>query len=234
MVALTPLETIGYDLAFFNLPGTEDNGTVFTYYIFDTTRPPGWENDWNLVGLHQHSSDPVLLDIRLMNVGDDELSLDAFDPRFANPFLTVNSSEFLALIQFLEDRLVDCQRLKATRSPASFHLLDAEELTQLRLPLREIERKMGDYYRYTPEKNVQRLDKMSLMHFPQWSSGYNYASLMVVTFERARLTDPQFRPFDSIDIEWPATMTFDQEALEEFIVLLKEHSYEQMVHGLQS
>jgi hypothetical protein len=232
MVSLTPIETLGYDLAFFKLPEIEDNGAQFTYYLFDTAGPPALAINWNLVGLHQRSSDPLLLDVQIMHIGDDELSLDAFDPRYADPFLWVNSTEFLALIQFFEERLVDRQRLKATRSPAYFHLLDAEELRQLRLPLWNFERELGDYYRYTPGETVQSAEKMSLMHFPLWSSGYNSASLTFVTFERARLADPGFSPFDPTAIERPGMMTFDQGAFEEFIQLLKEHTYERMVNGL--
>jgi len=232
VVSLTPIETRGYDQAFFKLPETEDNGVVFTYYTFDTIRPPGWKNDWNLVGLHQRSDDPLLLDVRLINVGDDELSLDAFDPRYANGLLLIKPAEFLALIQFFEEKLGDRQRPKTARSLASFHLLDVDELVHLHLPLWEIERKMGDYYRYTPEENVQSSEKMSLIHFPQWSPHYNYASLTFMTFDQTRLVDPEFNPFDAVTLAWPGTMTFDQGTLEEFIVLLKQYTYEQMVRGL--
>jgi hypothetical protein len=242
VVSLTPIETVGYDLAFFKLPETEDNGVVFTYYTFDTIWPPGWENEWNLVGLHQRSDDPLLLDVRLINVGDDELSLDAFDSRYANGLLSVHPAEFLALIQFFEKRVMDRWRLKAVRSPTSFHLLDTEELTRLHLQPWQIGRKVGDsytkigdYYRYTPGENVQSSEKTSLMRLPEWSSRYDAdqsVSLTFVTFDRARLIDPEFNPFDTVIVEWPGTMTFDQGALEEFIVLLKQYTYEQMVGGL--
>ena len=139
------------------------------------------------------------------------------------------------LIQFFEERLADRQRLEPTRSPAYFHLLDTEELTRLRLPLWEIERKIGDYYRYTPGENVQSSEKMSLMHLSRWPSDYEvFASLMVVTFDRALLVDPRFSPFYWVTVEWPGMMTLDQGALEEFILLLKQYTDERFISGFQS
>ncbi len=242
MVYLTPIETRGYDLAFFKLPEINGNGTAFTYYTFDTTGAPGWANYWNLVGLHWRSRNPLLLDVRIMYMEDDELPLDAFDPRYASSLLLMKPAEFLALIQFFEETTIDFRRLKAVHPLASFHLLDADELMHLHLKPWQIEQKVedysykfGDYYRYTPAENVQSAEKMSLLCLPEWSSRFDadqYNSMKVVTFDQVRLVDPEFNPFDAVTLAWPGTMTFDQGTLEEFIVLLKQYTYEQVVGGL--
>jgi hypothetical protein len=53
----------------------------------------------------------------------------------------------------------------------------------------------------------------------------------LVTFRQQQLVDPTFKPFDTFGV---STITFDQRAMEEFIVLLKRHSYEAFVKTPQS
>lgn len=220
MVSLVPLEDVGYNPAFFKLPIEKDGTMPFTYYTFDSTRPPGWENEWSILGLRY--KDNSLVEIQIMYFDDDELSLKEFDPRYADGFLHLSGSTLLALIHFFETK-AEYLLQQTGASPHHFYRQSAVELKNLHLTQWHITEGLGRYYLYLPDAKVQNVENISLICFPKQMPKHEVApssELEFLTFERQRLADPQFHPFD-IPIG-SGTMVFDRPALEEFIELLKQ------------
>jgi hypothetical protein len=235
VVSLQPLETLGYDLTFFGFPPRGSNGNRFTYYTFDDTIPQRQPGHWNIVGLRQQGEEPWLLDVQLLSIDEEALDWEPFEaPRDASQLLSLKPPDVLVLIQFFEEALVDRLVLHADTIFRHFRIMEVDELHQLHLMQWQIDHYKGNFYRYIPDENAQSLQKMSVICLPQWLSQhglYQSASLEVATFDRQRLADPQFNPFDTT--EWLGEITFGQRALEEFILLLKQHTYEQFMSGSQ-
>ncbi|MHB8600974.1 MAG: hypothetical protein ACYDER_29745, partial [Ktedonobacteraceae bacterium] len=75
-------------------------------------------------------------------------------------------------------------------------------------------------------EGLQSAEKMRVVCVPQWSSKYGRGQRTIiewVTFERQRLADPEFNPFDP-SLPWAATILLDQSALHELVILLEQHT----------
>jgi hypothetical protein len=235
MVALKTLETLGYDRAFFKLKASGTDDSEFTYYTFDKNIASKWITYWDIVGIHYRSKEPLLLDVQLMYIDEEALiNWPPFKaPRDTPGLISFDPPELLALIEFFETLSV--HRLSdGGQTLAYFCLLDIDDLVKFRFDSWPIDDKIGNYYRYLPDEGVQSLEEISIVGLPRWSakSGvYQQTGLTFATFDRQRLDDPLFRPSDTDGL---GTMRFNQPALEEFIALLKQRTYENFVRGMQA
>ncbi|MHB8600973.1 MAG: hypothetical protein ACYDER_29740 [Ktedonobacteraceae bacterium] len=223
MITLQLLESLGYTQEFFKLSGNE--GTDFTYYTFNDTPPPGMANEWNVIGIRRRLQKNHLIDVSVMHIDDDELSLEEFTPEYADNFLSLSLANLQAMIAWIEENVVPHQVSpdKEIRM-RYFRQLKIDELVNLRLMPWQIQRAADTYYVYLPDEGIQDSEKLSVIHFPTRPIRYEAsrrALLEFVTFDRSLLDDPEFRPFDSI--KWLGYMTFNEASLREFISLLKQH-----------
>jgi hypothetical protein len=234
MVSLKPLEAVGYNRAFFRLPEEGNLEKEFMYYTFDNVYPPGFANDWNIVGLRYRRINMPLFDIQMMYVGDDELSMDEFHPaQTASRFLWLHSPELQALIEFFEDA-IGYQVTDENRTFRHFHLLNPDELARLHFKQWAIDMYACHCYRYMPDQELQNTASTILIEFPQWIQNHKLTqstTLEMIVFDQQQLADPEFFPPDTYGL---ATVTFNQRALEEFILLLKQRTYEAALQAFQS
>lgn len=232
MVLLKPLEAVGYTPSFFNLEMEDAN--KFTYYTFDNVSPPAYANYWNVIGLRSRAENELLVDIQFIYVDDDTLSWRDFDPlRDVSSSLSISPSELVALIEFL-DEFVGRNLLNEESTLQHFHFLNADELADLKFTQLEIDIHKEVCYLYVPDKDMPNADHVHLFRLPQWIQRGKITQgtmLNFVTFERHQLTDPKFRP---LQLRGLTTVTFNQQALEEFIILLKHHTYEAALRAFQS
>lgn len=234
LVSLKPLVTIGYSLETFNLTNPDSEGRQFTYYTFDEHYRPELLDTWEFVGLHQQSNDPWLLNIRFLHIDLEMFDFGEFVAlRDAPSYLRLHPATMHALIEFFEDRIKEWTTTDSTIT--HFHLMNADELKEIHLPTWKIPYWKGETYRYLPDTGVQSTEEISIFSFPAWDSKYGtnqVATLEYDSFHEKQLTDPVFEPFGSFgNTHGVGTVTFNQRALEEFIILLKQHSYETFLKG---
>jgi len=234
MVSLRPLESVGYNQAFFKIPKEENSECLFTYYTFDNISPPALANYWNIIGFRRRLEKTELFDLQWFFVDDDELSMKDLEPvQYASRFMSIRPSDLLALIEFFEK--VAGNNVLDEKSPLQyFHLLDVDELAKLHFKDWAIEMYVGNCYCYTLEKEMDDAEHITLVSLPQWVQRQKLTqgtTIEFTTFERQQLTEPEFFPFD---VDGLATITFTQQALEEFIILLKHHTYEAALRAFQS
>jgi len=237
MVSLKPLTEVGYDRIFFRLPESRPSEQEFIYYTFDTVSPPGFANYWNIVGFRRRGNRMPLFDVQLLSVDDDELAEETYYPeQDAGTYLSFHPAEFVALIQWLEN-MSGCSVIEGTQLTPHFQLLNANELASLHYKGLDIEIWLGDVYRYVPSKQVQQEeagDQLHLVELPRWQlqkGNKQYGVFGLITFERHLLNDPEFWPDD---VQGLVPVSFDQEALEELIFLLKQRTYEVALQAFQS
>ena len=233
MITLQPLETLGYNRAFFKLPVTVGCEEDFTYYLWDDNTPSRQSSYWDIVGIRRSIVPSLHFDVRLFYIDEEALDWEPFQALHdADNFLTLNPTKLHTLIQFFEEVVDTPSLLPIETSLTHFHCMEVDELHHLHCTQQEIDRGLGRFYQYTPDEQIQNRDYFSLIYVPSWSlkrDFYQGTMLEFVTFERQRLADPTFRPLDAI--EWLGHMTFDQLALEEFVWLLKHHSYERFMES---
>jgi|SRR5579883_429662 hypothetical protein len=224
MTDLARIEHLGYSQAFFHLKPEEDGSVAFTYYTFDVRWPREFLSYWDLIGLRRRSEKPFLCDVRLLYIDEEMFEWPDFEAvRDASGLISFNPQQFLDVITFFE-KLVDVQ--PANLSLTHFRLMSAEALTSLHCPQFMIDEMVGCCYYYLPAKGLQEDESINMICFPRWSLQYGMhqrSSLSFATFSRHQLEDVQFDPFDGHGL---GTVTFDRAALQEFVFLLKEHSYE--------
>ncbi|MHB8595883.1 MAG: hypothetical protein ACYDER_03630 [Ktedonobacteraceae bacterium] len=170
-------------------------------------------------------------------MSDDELSLETYRPeQDAWTYLSFHPTELVALIQWLEN-MSGCKVAERTHPTPHFHQLDANSLASFHYKGMDIEIRLGDMYRYMPSEHVQREevgDQVHLVEFPRWQlrKGNKQTSVFgLKTFKRHLLDDPEFWPEN---IQGLVPVSFDQEALEELIFLLKQRTYEAALQAFQS
>ncbi|HLX40537.1 MAG TPA: hypothetical protein VKR42_08390 [Ktedonobacteraceae bacterium] len=234
MVSLKPLELVGYSQAFFKLPLEADPKQAYTWYTFDTVYPPDKELHWNLIGLRQRRENTLFFDVQWFFVDDDELAMKEFEPvQYANRFLSINPSELLALIEFFENA-PGSQVTAEDGAIRHFHLLGPDELRDLHFKQWAIDMYAGHCYRYIPDQDIQNAASIILFKFPQWIQNHKLTHgtiLKMMMFDRQQLADSEFSPSDTYGL---ATITFTEQALKEFIVLLKQRTYEAALRAFQS
>jgi len=234
MISLKPLEAVGYNRVFFRLPEEGILDKEFTYYTFDNVYPPAFANYWNIIGLRYRRMNVPLFDIQMMYVDDDELSIDEFHPaQNASRFLWLQPAELIALIQFLEE-IVGKNLLNEESTLHSFHLLHSEDLARLNFTQMERDIYKENCYLYIPDGDMTNTDPINLFSLPQWTQRGKIVQgtmLNFATFDRQQLVNPNFRP---LQLRGLTTVTFTQQALEEFIILLKHHTYEAALRAFQS
>lgn len=234
MVSLKPLEAVGYNQEFFKLPVVEDQKQAYTWYTFDTVYPPDKELHWNLIGLRRRREKTTFFDVQWFYVDDDELSLEEYDPvQYASRFLSLRPSELVALIEFFE-QLVDYNVTGIASNLSRFLLLDPSELVNMHFKEWAIDMHASFCYRYIPDLLVRQPENIILFKVPQWVQRQKLTqgtTLKYTIFERQQLLEPEFFPFDQDGL---ATITFTEQALKEFIVLLKRHTYEAALQAFQS
>jgi hypothetical protein len=228
MVSLTKI-----DPANFKLVSPEDKSTEFTYYTFDW-KFPGGVDFWNIIGLRLHKKTSLLFELRFLSIEEEMLEWTEFEPlRDAYNFVSLNPEELGALIQFFET-WVDDQLLKPQSALMRFRLLTTEDLTHLHLSPSWVAHLEGHCYRYFLGEGVQHAEAITVLVLPHWSFQYGAnqsTTLELVTFRQQQLEDPTFKPFDTFGV---STVTFDQRALDEFITLLKQRTYENFVRASQT
>jgi len=217
-------------------------GRHFTYYTFDEHYRPEFLDRWEIIGLHQQSTDPWLLDMRCMHIEMEDIeNIELFAERKykaledARSYLSLNPATLSALITFLKDRVFEWN--ETNQNITLFHRLKEVDLEHMRFPFWKIPdlRKAG--YRYVPGEDVQRKEEITLFSFPVWNAQYGAnqsSSFEYDSFHEKRLNDPSFVPFASFrTTQSVSTFTLNQRALQELIVLLEQHSYEAFVKGLK-
>lgn len=232
MVSLKPLESVGYTSSFFKLEIEEAN--TFSYYTFDTVSPPAYANYWDLIGFRSRAENALAFDVQFIYVDDDTLSWEDFDPlRDASSSLSIGPSELVALIQFLEE-VVRTNLSNEEGTMHYFHLLHSNDLVRLKFTQMERDIYKENCYLYIPDGDVTDTDHVNLFSLPRWIQRGKMTKntmLRFVTFERQRLADPKFHP---LQLRGLATVTFNHRALEEFILLLKQRTYEAALQAFQS
>lgn len=234
MVSLKPLELVGYSQAFFKLPVVVDQNQVYTWYTFDSVYPPDKEIHWNLIGLRQRMEKTTFFDVQWFFVDDDELSMKEFEPvQYANRFISLRPFELLALIEFFEG-VVGYQVTDKDSTIKHFHLLNPDELANLHFKHWAVNMYVGHCYRYIPDQELQNTASIILFKFPRWIQNQKMTystTLEMIVFDQQELADPEFFPFDTYGL---ATVTFNQRALEEFVTLLKQRTYDVAVQAFQT
>jgi len=214
---LKRLKVVDDDLATY-LKFTSQDQIKFTYYSFDTE----WEEYWNVIGIRYRSQNPFLIDVRLMYIDQDARDWDGFvAERDAPGYVLVNPDDFARVISFFET-LVHKNMLDQDESLKHFSMMSLEELALFHFPLGLDYAAIEDYYRYIPDEGIQDDDFFSIVSLPRWSAQYgkNQAStLWFITLSRQQLSNPQFDLVD--DVDGLGTITFNLQAFEELIFLLK-------------
>ncbi len=227
MVTLKPCNP-----ANFNITNLDNTGTEFIYYTFvkDRDGENTYRDSWNIVGVCHRQTPTVLSKLRLFHIEESELEAPDFQAlRDARSYLSLNPDEFLALIQFFEEAIVESQSLSIPRAREYFALLDTEDLAQMHLKSYWITRWVGHCYRYLPDERVPQDEEIALLVLPYWSSQYGRnqrAALTLMTFRSEQLADPTFDPFDKPGV---GSITLDQPALEALIDLMKQRTYERFI-----
>ncbi len=229
---LQSFEAIGYRPEALRIANPDYEGRLFTYYTFAGVYSPQVIDVWEVVGLRFQSNDPLLLDMRMMHIEDEMFEYEVTTLQDMPSYLSLDPDRLLAVIEFFEALLEGKKRTTPERI-SHFKHMSAEELRDIRLPEWKIQYYKGSSYRYYPDQGVQSEEKISVFKFPQWSAQYErnqVTTLAYDSFERRLLNDPAFKAFSSFaQTHGVGVVTFNQEALEEFIALLNEHTYENFV-----
>jgi hypothetical protein len=236
-VLLKPLETMGYSLEFFQIANPDSTGRVFTYYTFDEGYRPELVDVWDIIGLRIQRDEPLLLDVRCMNIEIDMFERGEFVAlRDAPSYVSLLPARVHALIEFFESLQKERPVIKGTIT--HFRLMSADDLEVIHMPARHIPLFVGRTYQHILSERGQNHEEISMFSFPGWSSKYGAnqtALLQCMTFREQQLADPLFTPFPSFGRSREvSTVTFDQRALEEFVILLKQYSYEAFVRTQQT
>ena len=218
---LEELTRVRKDLAEY-LKLSPDEAKKFTYYTFDI---PYTEN-WDVFGVQYLSTDPLLVDIRLMQIDQDLCELEQFiAERHAPGFVAVEPATHPLIVAFFEE--IAGKEVEDTgQAMRYFSLVDREGLIELHYRVGRVDDAVGAYYRYKPNEGIQDPQTISIILLPRWSRRYGtnqVSSLWFLTFPQQRLDDPAFDLIDNAD--GLGTMRFNSSALEELIILLKRHTY---------
>lgn len=214
------LQIVDNDLASY-LKLSPDERKQFTYYTFDH-KP--FEEYWNVFGLRYLSQTPsFLVDVRLMYIDQDARDWSNFVAERDSPgFVTFDPGTFPSVVAFFE-MVLKKEMLVHEEAITHFSLMSRKELLQFHYPHERVEAAVGNYYRYLPEQGVQDSEKISLICLPSWSSqhgGNQSSSLWFITLSPQQPGTPQFDLVD--DVDGLGTMRFNQRALEELIILLRQ------------
>jgi hypothetical protein len=219
VINLQQLQIVDDELASY-LKISPDERKRFTYYIFEDRL----EEHWNVFGLHYLSRAPLLVEIRLMYIDQDARDWSPFvAERDAPGYAFFNRGTYPSVIAFFEETALNKEILDHNESIRHFFLMNRKELLQFHYPQERVEAAVGNYYRYVPEKGVQGSEKISVICLPNWSSPHGenqISSLWFITLSPQQLANPQFDLVD--DIDGLGTITFNQRALEELIILLRQ------------
>ncbi|HEU5380400.1 MAG TPA: hypothetical protein VFV38_33670 [Ktedonobacteraceae bacterium] len=217
MVSLKRLRILGYTPTFFKLPEA-----VMTYYTFDNSILSRQPSFWNIVGLYPQRGKEPFLELQILYIDEEALLYEPFSAlQDAGNFLSIHLDELQAFIQLLEET---CRGndLSVEDAFTRFSLMSEQELAELKFDQKEIQQRLGNYYKYHPVPSIQTADRMSVIGLPSWTGkGKSHASssLIFATFDCERLKNPTFQlPY----AEWLGSMRFDRRALSEFIFLLKQ------------
>jgi hypothetical protein len=236
-VSLKPLETMGYSLEFFHIANPDDAGRAFSYYTFDEGYRPELVDVWEIIGVRIQRDEPLLLDVRCMHIEEDMFERGEFVAlRDALSYVSLLPARAGALNKFFESLLKE--RPASEGAITYFRLMSADDLEAIHMPERHIPRFVGRTYQYVLSERGQNHEEISVFSFPGWSSHYGAnqtAVLACMKFRKQQLADPLFTPFPSFGRSYEvSTVTFDQRALEEFVILLKQRTYENFVRGMQA
>jgi hypothetical protein len=221
--ALKQLKVVDDDLATY-LKITSQDQIKFTYYTFDTK----WEEYWNVIGIRYRSRTPFLIDVRLMYIDQDARDWDGFvAERDAPGYVALDPDDYARVIAFFEmlvqkEMLVYEEMLDQDESFKHFSLMSLEELVKFHYPQSLDHAAIGDYYRYMPDEGIQDNDFISIVSLPRWSAQYGkyqVSTLWFITLSQQQLSNPQFDLVD--DVDGLGTITYNLQALQELILLLK-------------
>ncbi len=236
-VLLKSLETMGYTLEYFHIANPDNAGRAFTYYTFDEGYRPELVDVWDIIGVRIQRDEPLLLDVRCMNIEIDMFERGEFVAlRDAPSYVSLLPARVHVLIEFFESLMKEHPASEGTIT--HFRLMSADDLEAIHMPTRHIPLFVGRTYQYVLSEQGQNHEEISVFSFPGWSSKYGAnqtALLRCMTFREQQLADPLFTPFPSFGLSREvSTVTFDQRALEEFVILLKQYSYETFVRAQQA
>jgi hypothetical protein len=232
-VLVKPFEAIGYSPKRFHLVNPDAQGRTFSYYTFDEQYRPEFVEIWEIIGLRFQSEEPWLLDLQLLHIEQEDrgdfLSWQDGD-------LDLSPERLQALVAFLE-ALGNEQRVPG--GPLSrFRPITVDELVKRGLRAWVARSMQGGWYQYLPS-NISRMDAhvFHVFKFPIWTSkhGANQTAMLKYdTYDEPQRKGPGSGLLDVFDtIQEVSVVTFDQVAFDEFLLLLKQHTYETFVSRLQ-
>lgn len=191
----------------------------FSYYTAKALKK--YDSYWSIIGIRHFNEDPLLVAIRLMYI-DEELLVDAdFQAeRDASNFLFLHYSEMTHIVAFLEDILKKEILISPPRQLQYFSPMSKEDLKEIHISSDIINQQGRCYYWYHYYSEEQSRGRLQIVKVPNWSQGSSGIGLLIFyNFEREKLRDSQFNPFDEVG---SGLLTFNQQALEELIFLLKQ------------
>lgn len=219
-VTMKELEVIKEELASY-LKIVSNDKYPFTYYTFDYQ----WIEAWNLIGFRYLKKEPLLLDIRLMHIEQEARDYAAFvAERDADGGIMFNPDEYLKIIALVELQILQKEVIDEERPLAHFTVMDADEILQIHYPPNLLQYAIGHYYCYSPADEAQLPEMKSVISLPHWSTrvGANQITdLTFATFTQQQLADPHFDLLDDAS----GTIRFNQQALEELVILLKRRIF---------
>lgn len=214
------LEVIKEELASY-LKIVPNDTYPFTYYTFDYQ----YAESWDLIGLRYLKKEPLLLDIRLMHIEQEARDYETFvAERDADGSISFNPDEYLTIIAFFEQQILQKGVVDEERPLAHFVGMDADELLQVRYPPVILQHAIGHYYRYFPDEEAKIPGVVSVIGLPHWSTLFGANQITALGF--ATLTSQQLADshFDFLD-DASGTIRFNQSALEELVILLKRRTF---------
>jgi hypothetical protein len=239
-IAIKPIASLGDIFDFFNLQNPDSEGRQFTYYTIDEQYRPEVLDVWEIIGLHQHSQEPWLLDVRFMHIDLEMFDRGAFLAlQHAPSYLSVNPARVNALIAFFEEIISERHLSNSERNITHFRFMSMDDFKEIHLPggIIPVLPKTRTY-RYLPDPSRQSEEPISVFTFPEWSSQYGMNQVTMLgydIFRQKKITNPKFQSFASFEgTHGVGIVTFNLTAFVEFIALLKQHSYENFVRTTQT
>ena len=219
MIALNQLQPITDDLKSY-LRIVEDSQDLEDQWIYYVIDPTGFKDSWDLFGLRYVNLNPLLLDIRLLHIDEEALTLNTFTPEDnASGYILCSSDAYKSIISFIEDTILHENVPKNEEWLTHFSHMKREELLQLRIPAIAIDQAIKTHYRYCFEqdRNTHQIDLLSV---PSWTKTYK-GQINFKTFLTSQIQDPEFDFY--LDSVGKGTLRFDQYTLKEFVIVLKQH-----------
>jgi hypothetical protein len=226
---LQPFEAIGYHLEPLCIVNPDDEGHIFTYYTFAGKYPPEVIDVWDIVGLRFQSHDPLLLNMRMMQIDSEMFDVleDFIALRDAPCSLSLDPDRLQALIDFFEGLKTE-RSTPIKHSPPHFQQMIASELQDIHVPPWKLPYLDGTVYRYLPDNELSNNGLISVFRFPRWSSKYGSNQSTVLgydVFSQEELAELGFEPFPPFlgKTRGVRPVTYNQAALSEFVDLLKQY-----------